>query len=237
MSQRPVDQPREPEVTDSSGAPTSTAEHTTRNVAALLATAAILAALLTARASFLSGDASGFWQRSLRTEIQRSTAALEDVRYLYQSLLPIAMKVETARVRADAMRKAAATAPGTQRARLLFEAGLYDSVVTSLEPASPLSTRTDLLLPGGGLNLGKALAEKRMENPELVSLDPEGLVKQGDVIADRARRVTLGTVPISIGVLLGALAQPFSRWRRLLVVWGVVAVVIGALVWLAMELL
>jgi hypothetical protein len=208
-----------------------------RAVAALLATAAILAALITARASFLSSDASGSWQRALRTEVKRSAAAQEDIRYVYQSELPIYMKVETVRQRAASMREAAAVATGSDRTRLLFEARLYDDVVTALEPASPLSTRPDLALPSGGLDLGKTLADQRNQNPDLVALDPDGEMRTGDQVADRARRVTLATIPVSIGVLFGALAQPFARWRRVFIAVGAVAVGVGATAWALAELL
>jgi hypothetical protein len=210
-------------------------ESATRNVAALLAIAAILAALITARASFLSSDASSAWQRALRTDVKRSAAAQEDIRYLYQSEMPIAMKVETAAQRASFMRTAAGGASGSVRDRLLFEADLYDQVVTSLQPASPLSGRPDLAFPGGGIDLAKALADQRNQNPALVALDPEHDMTDGDTVALKARRVTLSTIPIAVGVLLGALAQPFGRRRRLLVALGAVAVGIGALAWFVVE--
>lgn len=252
MPDRPVDAPDDPEAarpqaadatppgaTEESPSTATEAppkpESAVRNVAALLAVAAILAALITARASFLSSDASGSWQRALRSDVKRSAAAQEDIRFLYQSELPIAMMVETAAQRASFMRTAADGATGTVRDRLLFEAGIYDQVVTSLEPASPLSTRPDLALLGGGIDLAKALADERNRNPALVALDPEQDMTDGDTVALKARRVTLATVPISVGVLLGALAQPFGRWRRRLVWLGSVAVGIGALVWLAVE--
>jgi hypothetical protein len=206
-----------------------------RNVAALLAVAAVLAALITARASFLTSDASGGWQRALRTEVQRSAGALEDVRYLYQSELPLAMTVETARSRSKAAQDAAATATGAVRTRLLFEAAVYDKTATSLEPASELSTDPAYTLPDGGYDLAKRLSDLRNRAPELLALDPDGLVAGGDILADKARRITLSTFPISLGVLAGALAQPFARWRRLLVALGSVAVGLGALMWLVME--
>lgn len=50
--------------------------------AALLAAAAVLAAVLFGYASFVSAGASDNWQQALRTEIKRSAAIAEDVRYV-----------------------------------------------------------------------------------------------------------------------------------------------------------
>src|SRR4249919_944209 len=80
-------------------------------VAALLALAAIVAAIVAARASFLTGDASGKWQLALRTEVKRSAAVLEDVRYLYQTETSIATAIVEARIRQRELRAEATGQP------------------------------------------------------------------------------------------------------------------------------
>ena len=48
-------------------------------VAVLLAIAAVVAAIIGASASMISGSASDSWQSALRTEVKRSAAAMNDV--------------------------------------------------------------------------------------------------------------------------------------------------------------
>ena len=59
-------------------------------VAVLLAIAAVVAAIIGARASMISSVANDSWQSALRTEVKRSAAAMNDVQTLYQSDLPTA---------------------------------------------------------------------------------------------------------------------------------------------------
>jgi hypothetical protein len=207
-----------------------------RAIATVLATAAILAALITTRASILSSDGSGDWQTGLRDEVKRSAAVQEDVRYVYQNLLPLAMTIETARARIVALRQALVDHPEST-ARLQLEIGTQEQVVQNLTSASPLSSRTDLALPSGGWDLGKTLADQRNQTPDLVALDPDADVAAGDIAAAKARRVTLATIPIGLGVLFAALAEPFVSWRRRLVWVATGLVGLGIVTWAVVELL
>ncbi len=49
-------------------------ERRDRTVALLLATAAVPAAIIATRASFLAGEAAGHWQQAVRSEIKRAAA-------------------------------------------------------------------------------------------------------------------------------------------------------------------
>ena len=205
-----------------------------RAIATLLATAAIFAALITTRASMLSGQASDDWQTSLRNEVKRSAAVQEDVRYLYQNLLPVAMLIETARAQEQAVKQQLAAHPEAA-ARLNLEIATLEQVQQALSGASPLTNSADIALPSGGWDLGKALAQQRNTAPDLVALNPDTDTTAGDTAAAKARRVSLATVPIAVGVLLAALAEPFVSWRRRLLWVAAVLVASGAVAWIVME--
>lgn len=207
-----------------------------RAIATVLATAAILAALITTRASILSSDGSGDWQTGLREEVKRSAAVQEDVRYVYQNLLPLAMTIETANARITALRQELVEHPAST-VRLQLEIAAQQEVIKNLTVASPLTSRTDLALPSGGWDLGRALAEQRNTAPDLVALDPDADVAAGDVAAAKARSIALATVPIGLGVLFAALAEPFVAWRRRLVWTATGLVGIGLFIWVVVELL
>jgi hypothetical protein len=207
-----------------------------RAIAALLAIAAIFAALITTRASMLSGQASDGWQTALRNEVKRSAAVSEDVRFVYQNVLPIAMVIETARVREEAMKQELVSHPEAA-ARLNLEIASLEQVQQNLKDSSLLSDYTDVALPSGGVDLGKILAQTRNGTPDLVAIDPDAETAAGDVAASKARRISLATIPIAVGVLLAALAEPFVAWRRRLVWVATVLVAIGAVAWIVMELM
>jgi len=71
--------PAAPEATEAPDTPEAPArspgDH--RGVALLLGTVAVVAALVAARASALSSDATDAWQSALRTEVKRATAGLD----------------------------------------------------------------------------------------------------------------------------------------------------------------
>src|SRR3954452_18646002 len=161
-----------------------------RAVAALLATAAIVAAILAARASFLTGDASGKWQLALRTEVKRSAAVLEDVRYLYQTESSIATAIAEARIRRRELLAAATGQPAAVQQALRLEASVQGSRVDAFGPSSELASDPAYALPAGGLDLGKRLADLRARNPDLVALDPHIIEVAGNAAADRALRLT-----------------------------------------------
>lgn len=206
-----------------------------RAIATLLATAAILAALITTHASILSGQGSDSWQTALRNEVKRSAAVQEDVRYLYQNVLPVAMLIEKARAREQALKEELAAHPEAA-ARLNLEISTLVQVQDALKDNSLLTELAGIALPSGGWDLGKALAQQRNAAPDLVALDPDADMTAGDNAAAKGRRISLATIPIALGVLLAALAEPFVRWRRRLLWLATVLVVGGAVAWVVMEL-
>ena len=210
--------------------------HGHRGVALLLGTAAILAAIVGARASALSSDAGDAWQSALRTEVKRSASAIEDIRYLYQSELPIAIRILQSRLLVAELQSAAAAGGSTAQA-LTFEVGVQSGLLTAIEPSSDLAKGAPYALPSGGLDLGKRLADLRARAPDIVALDPDAAWATGDRLALHALHSTLAVIPVSIAALLGALAQPLIRRRRLLLALGSLALAAGAAVAVGAELL
>jgi hypothetical protein len=206
-------------------------------VAVLLATAAVVAAIIGARASMVSSAASESWQSALRTEVKRSAGAMEDVRYLYQTEMPVAIRILQARLVQGELQVAAAATTGPAREALLLEADVQAGIIDGLTSSSNLAGKAAYALPSGGFDLGKRLADLRAQNPALVTLDPDGLEVAGDNLAHKADLLTLALLPTSIGAFLGVLAQPFKRRRGLLLAAGSAALAMGVIVALGVEVM
>jgi hypothetical protein len=206
-------------------------------VAILLTIAAVVAAAIGFRAASISGSASDSWQSALRTEVKRSAAAMEDVRYLYQSELPIAIQIVEARILQAQLLDASQGVSGATKQTLLLEASVQAQMITALSPSSDLATKPAYALPSGGLDLGKRLADLRAQHQELLALDPDGLQASGDRLAHKAEVMTLALLPTSLAAFLGVLAQAFKRRRTLLLRLGALWLAGGVAVALAVELL
>jgi hypothetical protein len=208
-----------------------------RGVAVLLGLAAILAAIVGVRATSLSSDASDAWQSALRTEVKRSAAALEDIRYLYQTEVPPVVTILGTRIQEAELRSAATKETGAVADTLTREADVKAGVLGAISSSYELATHPAYALPGGGVNLGLRLSDLRNQAPELVALDPDTLQAAGDALGAKAGAMTLPLLPIGLAALLAALAQPFAGRRRLLLGLGAVALALGALAAAAVEVL
>jgi hypothetical protein len=204
-------------------------EHGHAGVAVLLTVAAIVAALIGVGAAMTSSSASDSWQSALRTEVKRSIGAMEDVRYLYQAELPVAVRIEQARVLEAEMLAAAQGESGAIKQALLMEAGVQAQILSALLPSSVLASRSDYALASGGFDLAKRLADLRAESPGLLALDPNALEATGDRLAHKAELLMLALLPTSGAAFLGVLAQPFRRRRLILLRLGSVALGSGAI--------
>ena len=201
-------------------------------VALVLAAAAVAAAIVGAFASIISNDAANSWQSALRTEVKRSAAALNDVSYLYLFELPGAARVVSARLAADALSGAGAGQGREVAQALETEAAVQAQIVDLLSASTPLTETSAYLLPSGGLDVGRRLADIRAsgpEGPELLALDPESLVAAGDRLGRKASLLTFALIPISLSALLGILAQPLRRCRARLLLGGLAALAGGSL--------
>jgi hypothetical protein len=206
-------------------------------VAVLLGLAAILAAIVGVRATALSSDASDTWQSALRTEVKRSAGALADIRYLYQAEVPPVVTILATRLEEAELRAAATKETGAVADALTREADVAANVLAAISPAYELARHPAYALPGGGVNLGLRLADIRNQNPDLVALDPDSIQAQGDALGTKATAVTLPLLPIGISALFSALAQPFARHRRRLLLLASGALALGALTAVIVEVL
>ena len=208
-------------------------EHGHAGVAILLTGAAIVAALIGVGAAMTSSSASESWQSALRTEVKRSAGAMEDVRYLYQAELPVAIRIVEARILEAELLAASQGQSGAAKQALLIEASVQAQVASSLSSSSDLAATSDYALASGGLDLGKRLAALRAKSPDLLALDPDGLEATGDKLAHKAELLMTALLPTSAAAFLGVLAQPFRRRRLLLLRLGSAALAGGSVMALA----
>jgi hypothetical protein len=225
-----VTESREIVVTEIGGA---NREHGHAGVAILLTVAAIVAALIGVGAALTSSSASDSWQSALRTDVKRSAGAMEDVRYMYQAELPIAIRIVQARIFQSELLAASQGESGATKQALLMEASVQAQIVSALEPSSVLAAKAEYTLASGGLDLGKRLATLRAQNPSMLTLDPDNLEATGDRLAHKAELLMMALLPTSTAAFLGVLAQPFRRRRLLLLRLGSAALAVGAIMALA----
>jgi hypothetical protein len=204
-------------------------------VAVLLASAALLAGVISIGASIASSAAGDSWQAALRMEVKRSAGAMNDGTNLYQAELPIANRILEARTLSTELKAAALSAPAPVRDELLAEARIQDSIV-GLAGSLDLTAET-YRLPSGGYDLGKRLADLRATAPDLLALDPDAMQAAGDRQANKALLLTYTLLPTGAAAIFGVLAQPFLLRRRLLLSVGTSLVVFGAAAALGVEAL
>jgi hypothetical protein len=203
-------------------------------IALLLTVAAVVAAIIGARAAVISSEAGDQWQSSLRTTEKRAASVMNDVQTLYQSELPMAVRILEAEMLARQLESAApGQSPDVERA-LNVEAGVQAQMADGL-PKTDL-TGTAYVLPSGGFDLGKRMADLRASSG-LSNLDPDALLAGGDQLAHKAVLMTYALLPTSFGALLGILAQPLPRYRRYLIGGGTAFVVTSVIVALAVEVM
>jgi hypothetical protein len=200
----------------------------------LLACAAVVAAVITARASFLGSDATGAWQSAVRQETKRSSLALLSIDYVYRTEGSSAFAIATEQMRADQARAMASAQPSLA-AGLESEAQVHDGVVTALLPSSELASDPRYALPGGGYDLQRRLADNRNQTPSDLEIDPDLVMAQGDAASARTIRAMGTTIPVALAFLFGALAQAFKRRRTPFLALGWVSLLTGVFLVVAIE--
>ncbi len=208
-----------------------------RAVVLLLATAAVLAAVIATRASFLASEAAGHWQQAVRSEIKRAAATVEDVRYLYTSEAPFAYRIAEARVREQALREAAVDATEEVRAALVYDAAVQKALADALLPASEIAADPRYELPEGGFDLSVRLADNRARFPDLVAVDPGPEQASGDRASDKAVMLVAAGLPAGPALFLGALAAALGGHRRRLLMAGAMSLSMAAVLALSVEVL
>lgn len=205
-----------------------------RWVAVLLAAAAVLAATLAMRAAVFSDEAGGAWQSALRTELQRAAVLLQQVRQVYGTEGDEAFAIVTHEVLADQMRMRAQGEPAEVAEVLAAEARVHEDLVGQVKPATEL-TASGYGLPGGGYDLAARLVDYREAVPDVQALDPDALMEHGDRASGHALGVVSAGIPVAVAILIGSLAMPNRRRRRLLLSLGWLALAVGALVAIGLE--
>jgi hypothetical protein len=201
-------------------APTEAEEDTDTALAVLLALAAVLAALIGARAAYLGDVGSDTWHEALREDIKHGAGLVEDVRFLYQEEAPLALQVAEARIRAREAALEAARAPASAvRDALLTEAGAQHRVANALGASSKLASNPRYR-EGDGFDLARRLADVRAENPDLVALDPDQTQEEGNDLAQESSLLVAAAIPVGLAFLCGALSKGFPLWRRWLIPVG-----------------
>jgi hypothetical protein len=202
-----------------------------RGVALLLATAAVVAAIITLVALNSSSDASSSWQSALRQEVKRGVLAVEDIRYIYEVEAPAAFQVAAQEVQAQEYRTAASSAAPDVRSKLEADAQVLEMTVDNLRPSIAMAVPA-YALPAGGYDTVKRLSE-RLSDPTRVATDPDGAMATGDAQASRADRLIDSIVIVAFAFLFGALAETFKGARRQLLLMGWVCLGLGVMVALA----
>jgi hypothetical protein len=204
-----------------------------RGIALLLAATAIAAAIVAAMSSGLSSQAGDAWQSALRQDAKRAAAAISDIQLIYQAEIPQAVGVLSARLQEARLREAAAAATGEVATALTIEADAQKGVADAIGASVPLVADDTYLLGDGARNLSQRLADRRDETPDLVAIDPDVAQAEGDALAAQASSLTFALWPLAFAAMLGALAEPFRRQRRLLLALGTVSFGVGVLVLVA----
>jgi hypothetical protein len=205
-------------------------------LALLLAGAAVVAAIIGARASIISGESSGLWQQAVRQEVKAAAAVVEDIRFVYVSEADQAYRVVNARVRAEEYRTAADRAAEPIRTLLLAEAVAQEQVAVALTSASEIAQDPRYARPDGGFDLVLRLADNRQRYPDLLATNPDEPQAAGDQLSRKAVLMTGATIPVAATFLFGALAQAFVRGRRLLRAAALLSLVAGVAAGLLVEL-
>lgn len=207
-----------------------------RAVPILLAVAAVLAAIVTARATLLASDASVLWVRSVGEEQRRGVMLQESIRYTYGTEASVGFGLLGYEVRAEELRAAASAQPEAIAAGLRAEADRDQTVHDLLGPNSPLVSDPRYRRPSGALDLEQRLADDRALNPDTLAIDPMATLDAGDEIAERSDRLLQATIIIATAFLFGSLAQALGSRRRLLLALGWVVLLAGAGLALSIEL-
>jgi hypothetical protein len=202
-----------------------------RGVVFLLSAAAVLAAIVGARASILSADASTAWQEGTRAKVKEAAAYVESIRYIYGVEVPRAVLVTEVRFRIDELSKipkAGTFSKTTQRA-MAIEKKTQEEVLDQISSASILGTDPQYRTPEG-FDPVQMLIDERESFPELLEVDPHHDKEEGDRKGDQAIGLISATIPVALAFLCGSLARGFPRRRRIWLVAGGVFLV-ASVVW------
>ncbi len=189
-------------------------------VAVLLACAAVVAAIIGARAAIVGDAGSDTWHGAIREDVKHGAALVEDVRFIYVEEAPLAFQVAEGNVRAEEAHRQAKSESGLTRELLEAHAGSFEGVVRTITPASKMAKDEKYHLDNGGYNVLQRLVDVRAENPDLVAIDADATEERGDDLTSESALLVATTLPAGLAFLCGALAHGFPSRRRWLVPLG-----------------
>lgn len=189
-------------------------------VAVLLACAAVVAAIIGARAALIGDDGSDTWHTSVREDVKAGAGLVEDVRYVYTEEAQLAFQVAEGEVRAEEARREAEGESGLVREILEAHAGAQQGVVDTVKSSSSLAKNKKYALPEGGYDVPQRIADTRAKNPDLVEIDADATEQEGSDKSFESALLVASTLPAGLAFLCGALAHGFPSRRRWLVPLG-----------------
>jgi hypothetical protein len=185
----------------------------------LLAVAAVIAALIGARAALLGDSGSDTWHKSIREDVKRDAGIVEDVRFVYEEEAAAALQLRTAQIRAEEARRAAKGESDPTRGVLESEAGGQEALANTERQGSDTADDPKYA-KGEGWDVAKRLADRRARLPDLVAIDPDATEERGSDRSRESSMLVATTILVAVAFLCGALAHGFPHWRRRLVPAG-----------------
>lgn len=192
--------------------------------AILLAAAAILTAVVGARAAMLKGEASGDWDSAVRVEVKQGAADISDESRAHDEA-GVAGDIAEGLLRSVELRNQALLADSFTAQALAFESNTSEQVARTQGTPDERYFGAD-----GSFDLSGRIADLRAQQDIGEPLAPEQLQEQGDELGRRAALMALAAVPAALAILLGSLAQGFTQRRRLLMALGLVSLALGVAV-------
>jgi hypothetical protein len=189
-------------------------------VAVLLAAAAVVAAVIGARAATVGDEGSDTYHTAIREDVKAGAGLVEDVRFVYQEEAALAFQVAESISRSAESRAQAQESPGLAQSLLETDAGAQEGVVETLRESSDLAFDPRYELPNGAYDVLQRLADNRAENPELVAIDADSTEERATDLNYESALLIATTVPAALAFLCGALANGFPGARRWLVPVG-----------------
>ena len=165
-------------------------------------------------------DASGEWQSSVRVQVREGAGEVNAALLVYDEAL-FGGRVAEARFRAEELRREAAETALETSAAVLAESTVLSALAEAFDSAGNPSAGE------GTLNVRERLADLRRQRTRGMEPSPSALAEEGDRQDRRATWAAAAAVPGGVAFLLGALAQAFSRRRRLLVATGFVGLILA----------
>jgi hypothetical protein len=193
-------------------------------------------AVVGTRAALLADTGQELSHESLRQDVKRSAAIIEDVRAVYQDELFVALLVAQARIHGQELRAAALHEPAELRT-LLRAQGLTEGLATtSVSDDVELTSRREYEAGFGEYKVLPRLADLRAVYPHLVALDPGRTQARGTRKEKTASLLVGTTVLLAFAFLFGALAHALPRARMQLMAAGYGAVGAGLVAALVVEI-